>query len=177
MLAAHVDGHQAVTRCIQNLVDPPTRGALAEMRTLLLELRPIALEESELPDLLLQLSEAVTGRTGVPIDTTIERPCKMPTQVSIALYRIAQESLNNVMKHARASKVSVKLSGCKEGETVTLSVSDNGRGYDTQQVSSDRMGLKIIHERAQAIGADLAITSVPGEGTTVEVLWQSSVDK
>lgn len=151
-----------------------TRGALAEMRTLLLELRPIALEESELPDLLLQLSEAVTGRTGVPINTTIEKPCKIPTQVRIALYRIAQESLNNVMKHARASEVNVNLSGCSEGEVVSLSITDNGRGYDTNQVSSDRMGIKIIHERAQAIGAELDIRSEPGMGTRVEVFWRAS---
>ncbi|HET6443627.1 MAG TPA: two-component regulator propeller domain-containing protein, partial [candidate division Zixibacteria bacterium] len=151
-----------------------TRGALAEMRTLLLELRPIALEESELPDLLLQLSEAVTGRTGVPINTTIERPCPLPVQIRIALYRIAQESLNNVMKHARASVVDVKLSGCVEGDVVSLSVTDNGRGYDTDQVSQDRMGLKIINERAQAIGAELDINSQPGEGTRVEVRWRAS---
>jgi signal transduction histidine kinase len=154
-----------------------TRGALAEMRTLLLELRPIALEESELPDLLLQLSEAVTGRTGVPISTSIEKPCKLPTQVRIALYRIAQESLNNVMKHARASEVNVNLSGCSDGEVVSLSINDNGRGYDTDQVASDRMGLKIIHERAQAIGAQLVIHSEPGQGTKVEVFWRESSDE
>jgi signal transduction histidine kinase len=153
-----------------------TRGALAEMRTLLLELRPMALEESELPDLLLQLSEAVTGRTGIPIDANIERPCKLPMPVRIALYRIAQEALNNVMKHARASKVDLILNGCSDSEVVTLSILDNGRGYDTDHVPSDRMGLKIISERAQAIGADLEVTSQPGQGTRVYVYWRGSID-
>jgi signal transduction histidine kinase len=151
-----------------------TRGALAEMRTLLLELRPIALEESELPDLLFQLSEAVTGRTGIPINTTIERPCKLPKRVRIALYRISQEALNNVMKHARATEVDLSLHGCSDGEVVTLSVIDNGRGFDSDQVASDRMGLKIISERAQAIGAELVMHSRPGEGTKVEISWRAT---
>ncbi len=154
-----------------------TRGALAEMRTLLLELRPIALEESELPDLLLQLTEAVTGRTGIPISTSIESTCQLPTPISIAFYRIAQESLNNVMKHARASTVEVVLKGCADGEIVSMTVSDDGRGFDTASVSLDRMGLKIIRERAQAIEAELTITSAPGKGTRVKVTWKTSTEK
>lgn len=149
-----------------------TRGALAEMRTLLLELRPAALQESELPDLLFQLTEAVEGRTGIPIKTSIERPCRLPVQVRIALYRIAQESLNNVMKHARATEIEVSLNNCSDGRSVQLSVSDNGRGFDVDHVASDRMGLKIIRERAQAVGAELLITSKVNHGSEVTVIWE-----
>jgi signal transduction histidine kinase len=148
-----------------------TRGALAEMRTLLLELRPAALEESRLPDLLKQLSEAVTGRTGVPVRTQVKETCEIPVNVKVALYRIAQESLNNVMKHARASNVEVSLSGCSHGNGVLLSVEDDGRGFDLSGVPADRLGLKIIRERAQAIGASLSIETQPGQGTQVSVEW------
>jgi signal transduction histidine kinase len=154
-----------------------TRGALAEMRTLLLELRPMALEESELPDLLLQLSEAVTGRTGIPITTSIQRPCSLPTNVRIALYRIAQESLNNVMKHARATEVNLELAGCAPGKVLVLSVRDNGRGYDMDAVPSDRMGLTIISERAAAIGAELEMESEPGVGTSIHVYWRADEEE
>jgi len=75
-----------------------SRGAMAEMRTLLLELRPTALAEASLDDLLRQLGEAVTGRTGVPVTMTVEGRCALPEDVHVALYRIAQEALNNVAK-------------------------------------------------------------------------------
>jgi signal transduction histidine kinase len=86
-----------------------SRGALAEMRTLLLELRPTALVESSLDHLLQQLAEAVTGREGVPVKVTIEGQCQLSPDVHVALYRIAQEALNNVVKHAQASQVAVSL--------------------------------------------------------------------
>lgn len=148
-----------------------TRGALAEMRTLLLELRPSALEETSLPDLLNQLAEAVVGRTGVPVKTQIEPTCEIPTNVKVALYRIAQESLNNVMKHARASQVKINLCGCSDKKGVRLSVWDDGRGFDLDEVPPDRLGLAIIRERAQAIGADLSVESHLGQGSRISVKW------
>ena len=79
-----------------------SRGALAEMRTLLLELRPSVLADSDLGDLLRQLAEAVTGRTGMLVQVIVEIETELPVDVRIALYRIAQEALNNIVKHARA---------------------------------------------------------------------------
>jgi len=157
-----------------------TRGALAEMRTLLLELRPTALVESSLEGLLHQLAEAATGREGVPVTVTVEGKSVLPSDVHVALYRIAQEALNNVVKHARASQVAVRLrctSSASTGtdgegrETVELSVSDDGRGFDPRDVPSDRLGLGIMRERAQAIGATLTIESQPGGGTRIRVVW------
>jgi signal transduction histidine kinase len=163
------------------------RGALAEMRTLLLELRPAVLMDVHLGDLLRQLAEAVTGRTGVPVEVTIEgdgkpgqRTPALPAEVHIALYRIAQEALNNVVKHAGASQMSVRMhcSACDTGpgkprrQRVELSVCDNGTGFDPDRVPADCLGLGIIRERADAIGADLQIDSRPGEGTQVTVLWE-----
>ena len=86
-----------------------TRGALAEMRTLLLELRPAALAEAKLPDLLKQLGEAVTGRSRIPVEVVTEVSEELPTDVRLAFYRIAQEALNNVVKHSHANKAKVSL--------------------------------------------------------------------
>jgi len=86
-----------------------TRGALAEMRTLLLELRPSALVDAALNDLLRQLAESITGRARVPVAVELEGKCTLSPEVKIALYRIAQEALNNVAKHAGASQATVHL--------------------------------------------------------------------
>jgi nitrate/nitrite-specific signal transduction histidine kinase len=157
-----------------------SRGALAEMRTLLLELRPAALVEANLGDLLRQLGEAMTGRTGVPVTVAVEGRCALPSDVHVSLYRIAQEALNNVVKHSDASQVTVELrctsSSRKENEQqeecVELQVSDNGRGFDPKAIPHDRLGLGIIRERAQAIGATLEIESQPGLGTKVTICWK-----
>jgi signal transduction histidine kinase/streptogramin lyase len=153
-----------------------TRGALAEMRTLLLELRPSALEESSLSNLLGQLAEAVTGRTGIPVDVHIDETRELPVNVRIALYRIAQEALNNVVKHSRASRVAITLRDCCDGNGVILTVRDNGRGFDPDQVPAGRMGLGIIRERAVAINARLSLTSASGQGTAVKVAWQGDLN-
>lgn len=150
-----------------------TRGALAEMRTLLLELRPAALEEGNLPDLLQQLGEAVTGRSGIPV-VVKATAVQLPMNVRVALYRIAQESLNNVVKHARATEVMVHLDADTSGNVVQLRVQDNGRGFDFAAVPPGHLGLSIIRERAQAIGATLTVTSEPGQGTAITAVWSAN---
>ena len=158
------------------------RGALAEMRTLLLELRPATLTEASLGDLLRQLGEAVTGRTGVPVEVVVDCRHRLPSEVHVALYRIAQEALNNVVKHARARDVKVKLrcisdlpllqSELADGVSVELCISDDGCGFDLNNARSDHLGLGIMQERAQDIGAVLEIKSQPGRGTQVVVVWR-----
>jgi PAS domain S-box-containing protein len=146
-----------------------TRGALAEMRTLLLELRPATLTQTRLSDLIKQLCEAFIGRSRLPITLTIEGNCALPPEVQIAIYRIAQESLNNVFKYARATQVRVNL--FISPETVHFETCDNGIGFDMSTSKPTSLGLRIMRERAEAIGADFAITSRPGSGTCVEVTW------
>ncbi len=146
-----------------------TRGALAEMRTLLLELRPAALTEVGLGDLLRQLTEAVTGRARIPITLAVDGQCPMPPDVQIALYRIAQEALNNVAKHAAANQATVNLS-CTKDE-VKLRICDNGRGFEPSLISPTNLGLGIMRERAESIGASLIINSQIGKGTQVTVVW------
>jgi two-component system nitrate/nitrite sensor histidine kinase NarX len=149
-----------------------TRGALAEMRTLLLELRPAALTEAELGELLRQLAESMTGRTRVPVTVAVDGTCSVPPAVQSALYRLAQESLNNVAKHAGASAVMLNLYA--RPERVELCIRDNGQGFDPASVTADHFGLRIMQERADAIGATLAIESAPGRGTQVLVRWVGS---
>jgi signal transduction histidine kinase len=151
-----------------------TRGALAEMRTLLLELRPTVLTETALPDLLRQLSEAFTGRARVPVDLRVEGEGSLPTDVQIALYRVAQESLHNVAKHAGATRVDVRLIHHPGG--VQLSVEDDGRGFDPDAVPAGHLGVGIMRERAEAVGAAIEITSRPSAGTRVEVVWPAVAD-
>ncbi len=164
-----------------------TQGVMAEMRTLLLELRPTALVESSLGNLLRQLAEAATAREGIPVTVTVEGERALPSDVHVALYRLAQESLNNVSKHARANRVTISLrcppphpannpdtsiSQDGQDQAVELCVWDDGRGFDPDQVATGRMGLNIMRERVQAIGATLAIESQQGDGTKITVLWQ-----
>jgi PAS domain S-box-containing protein len=151
-----------------------TRGALAEMRTLLLELRPATLTQTRLNDLIKQLCEAFIGRSRLPITLTIEGECQLPPEVQIAFYRIAQESLNNVFKYARATQVDVKL--FLSSSSVQLVTCDNGIGFDVSTVKQTSLGMRIMRERAESIGADLHVSSSPGSGTCVEITWNKNPD-
>ena len=145
-------------------------GALAEMRTLLLELRPEAITGRSLGDLLRQLTEGLTARSDLPIVMTTVGDCQLSPEVQVAFYRIAQEALNNIIKHARANKVWVNLV-CSD-EEIGMQVRDDGSGFDTQLELPHKLGLKIIKDRVQEIGAELIIDSNPEEGTMVEVKWR-----
>ncbi len=143
------------------------RGALAEMRSMLLELRPNALLETALPQLLIQLGEALMGRTGMKCDVIIEGQFSLQPQQKIALYRIAQEALNNIFKHSRGTEVFIRLS--HNTRHIILQITDNGRGFDPKAVSPGRLGLDIMKERAAEIGAALTIISKPSGGTEITV--------
>jgi PAS domain S-box-containing protein len=146
-----------------------TRAALAEMRSMLLELRPAALVERKLGDLLRQLTDGMLGRTQMPVTTTVDGDCDLPPEVQIAFYRIAQEALNNIVKYSRAKEASVSLL-CEPGRTL-LSIRDDGRGFDSRETLPHQLGLGIMRERALDIGAELVIRTKPGRGTEVVVEW------
>jgi signal transduction histidine kinase len=147
------------------------RGALAEMRTLLFELRPTALEAAGLVTLLHYLGDALTGRTRIPVEVHAEAAAEgespPPPNVRVALYRIAQEAFNNIAKHARATQVAVTLH--RMPERIALTIQDNGRGFDLDSVSAARLGLGIMRERAEEIGAELAVETQAGQGTRIAV--------
>jgi signal transduction histidine kinase len=146
-----------------------TRGALAEMRTLLLELRPATLMEVNVEELLRQLTEAARGRARIPIDLQAEVTVPLPPDVKIAFYYVAQEALNNVAKHARATSAYVNLASHASG--ALLAVLDDGLGFDVAQVTPEHLGLAIMRERSESIGGELTIDSKPGEGTEISIRW------
>ena len=150
-----------------------TRGALAEMRTLLLELRPAALVETPFGQLLEQLAEATASRSTLKIDVHVDsddRP--LPAEVQIGLYRIAQEALNNTAKHAGATQAEVQFR--RRGLSAELRISDDGRGFDTSSTPPGHLGLSIMRERARAIGARLRLSSQVGVGTRIHVHWRGA---
>jgi len=147
-----------------------TRGALAEMRTLLLELRPAALVEVELSDLLRQLGEAFTGRSRIPIQVEVDSDIQIPPDVKVGLYRIAQEALNNVAKHAGASQVRLEVH--EHNKELEMSIVDNGRGFDPCCITSEHLGLKIMNERSKEIDVNLSVESQVGSGTKIVARWK-----
>ncbi len=158
-----------------------TRGALAEMRTMLLELRPTAVINTPLGDLLAQLTEAIASRSGLPFRLYIEQIPPLPENVQINFYRIAQEALNNVVKHAQARLVIVSLSATPLPRDsavgvvheVRLVIRDDGVGYSPGIEKSTHMGIGIMRERAAAIQARLTLESQPGHGTQVTLIGRT----
>jgi PAS domain S-box-containing protein len=147
-----------------------TRGAMAEMRALLAELRPSTLTDSSLSDLLRLLGNAFTGRTNVPVTVNLMGEFSIPAEAQITFYRVCQEALNNIAKHAKASQVEIDL---KQEETVIeMRIHDDGKGFDTNQsFPGGHYGLGMMRERAEAVGALLSITSQPGHGTELKISW------
>lgn len=164
-----------------------TRGALAEMRTLLLELRPIGLGDVGLADLLKQLAEGVSGRIRAQIKVSVDGEAILPTDVKLSFYRIAQEALNNVVKHSGADKVEIEIKSTTTSslrkpkrkafnqpvfsDSVSLVIRDNGCGFDPKSVMGEHLGLGIMQERASSSQAILSIRSKSGRGTEVSLRW------
>jgi PAS domain S-box-containing protein len=152
-----------------------TRGALAEMRGLLVELQPLKLSDSQLDDLVRLLGDALTGRTNIPVTMTVAGHAVLPSEVQIILYRVCQEALNNIAKHSGASQVLIHLQ--YDNGTVALSIRDDGCGFDPGQVPPGHYGLNIMQERAKAAGAALTIWSEPGQGAEVAVRWPVTLEE
>jgi signal transduction histidine kinase len=146
-----------------------TRGAVAEMHTLLRTLRPAALEETPLPELLRHLVEATIGRARIPIELVVTGQIELPPQTRVALYRIAQQALDNIFRHAKASQAEVSLQAWPD--FVELRIEDNGRGFDPSEVPPGRLGMKIMRERAEAVHALLDVQSTVGGGTRITVRY------
>jgi PAS domain S-box-containing protein len=146
-----------------------TRGAMAEMRALLAELRPSTLTDAELGDLLRLLGNAFTGRTNIPAKVTVVGQGVLPADVQVVIYRVCQEALNNVAKHASASRVEIDLKHEENG--LELSIRDDGQGFDPEHTTSGHYGLSMMQERAEGVGAQLSITSQPGHGTDLTIHW------
>ena len=139
------------------------------MRTLLLEMRPAALAQSSLRDLLGHLVDATEARTRIPVRLSVDDPPPTPPDVTVALFRIAQEAMNNVVRHSKAGAAWVELTG-RDG-LAQLVVGDDGCGFGSPEAGADRLGLRIMRERAEGVGATLDVASQAGRGTVVTARW------
>lgn len=145
-----------------------TQEALAEMRLLIYELRPPMLEKVGLVAALQDRLQAVEGRAGLKADFKVEGVDRLPARFEDGLYRIAQEALNNALKHARAQRITLHLR--QAGQRLTLEIADDGEGFDPSAAPTrGGMGISAMQERAERLGARLAINSREGGGTQVLV--------
>jgi signal transduction histidine kinase len=144
--------------------------ALAEMRLLIYELRPPVLEEDGLVAALQARLLAVEGRAGLQTRLKVEGEGRLPSDVEEGLYRIAQEALNNALKHAHARKITVCLRCTSQGGDVSLEIVDDGEGFDLKAARAEcGLGLSTMDDRATELGGRVLIASKPGEGTRVLV--------
>ncbi len=153
-----------------------TRGAQAELRALLVELRPSVLSDADLGELLQLLGNMFTGRMNIPVTVKITGEGSLPSEVQVVFYHLCEESLNNIAKHAGASQVDINLK-YKTGK-VELCIRDNGRGFDpSQPAPAGHYGLNMMRERSESVDADLTITSQAGHGTEILVSWKNAPKK
>lgn len=141
------------------------QGALAEMRGLLIELRPEALETTDLRDLLEHLARMTIARTKARVDVQHDLQHELLPDAKIVFYRVAQEALNNIFKHARATRVDIRL--YHDHSAVVLKIADNGLGFEVARRPAGHFGIDIMGERARSIGATLDVHSAVGQGTEV----------
>ena len=157
----------------ENLADlrETAQEALREIRLLIFELRPPILEEQGLVAAIQARLESVESRSGLKTAFEFEEALqhnRLPLDVEMGLYRIAQEALNNVMKHAEAQQVRVSLT--TQAEQIRLEIADNGQGFDPTEVAGrGRLGLHTMHERAALLGGQFSIGSQPDAGTRIMI--------
>ena len=155
----------------QELLEETTR----HLRNIMVELRPPGLDELGLLAALQEHALQVARRTEVAVKVSgVEPQPRLTPTGEIALFRIVQEALNNVVKHSQASEATISLQ--QNTNSITLSVADNGVGFDTTRkpiMGGYGMGTTTMRERADTIGAQLTLESAPGAGTriTVELSW------
>jgi signal transduction histidine kinase len=142
--------------------------ALKEMRLLVYQLRPLVLKREGLAGALQQRLDAVEKRAGVDARLLVGGTIELPASAEEELYRIAQEALNNALKHGAPASVTVRI--CADERGVVLEVSDDGRGFDLGSIGAEGgMGLVSMRERTEKLGGKLDVKSAPGAGTSVFV--------
>jgi signal transduction histidine kinase len=123
------------------------------------------------------LGNAFTGRTNIPATVTVAGEGVLPAEAQVAIYRICQEALNNIVKHAGASKVEINLKH-DDGTAIELSIHDNGQGFDPEQtILPGHYGLSMMRERAKEVGAELLIASQPDQGSELTIRWKATKQK
>jgi signal transduction histidine kinase len=171
-LEKHGHDHESEVKYLHELEKTASQ-ALGELRLLISDLRPPQLDDMGLAAALRWMLNRFNQHSEIKIDLEITgNPVSLPPEIETTLFRIAQEGLNNIAKHAEASQACLKLDF---GESITLKVCDNGKGFDPEVVlepgtARTAWGLLGIQERASLIDAELSLDSAPGEGTTLTLL-------
>jgi len=149
------------------LIEEMASVAQSEMRALLLHLRPVHLEGRRLTDGLRDLVRELQAKVPIEIATDFDEDLALPMGFEDHLFRIAQEALSNTLRHAKASRLSLSLK--KHGETIHLSIRDNGVGFDLGVQKQASYGLKSMQERVSELGGAIQIVSAPGKGTRIDI--------
>jgi signal transduction histidine kinase len=147
-----------------------TQDALREMRLLIFELRQPVLKKAGLAGALQARLEAVQQRAGLATELEVEGTVQLPPEMEAGLYRLAQEALNNTLRHAQARHVLVSLR--QRNGSLTLEIADDGRGFDpiaARHVTPGGLGLRGMEERVARLGGTLTVDSSPGQGTRIRV--------
>ena len=155
-------------RSIENL-RRLTKGALAEMRTLLAELRPANVTDSDLGDLLRELGIGLSGRTAIQVVVTIKDRFTLPPEVQLAFYHVCRETLNDIAVHANNSRVEIKLE--QMADILELCLCCDGPGFDPEWAFLNQPGLMLMNSRAKAENMQLTTTTHPQLGGEVTLQW------
>jgi signal transduction histidine kinase len=141
---------------------------LKEMRLMLYEFRPASLEAGGLAKALEERLQTVEHRAGIETSMSIDGNIDLPPQMEQEIYQIAIEGLNNSLKHAEASVISISLH--KDAENIYLVIQDDGRGFDqTSPRPAGGMGMDSMRERARILGGELSVVSAPGAGVMIQL--------
>jgi signal transduction histidine kinase len=145
-----------------------SQSALADLRLLIFELRPPLLDQAGLAGALRARLESVEARAGFKTEIEVQAERSLPAIVEAELYAVALEALNNVLKHARADQVTVKLA--YDEQRCCLTIRDDGLGFDPEIANNGGgFGLQTMRERVERIGGTMTLDTSPGRGTTVSV--------
>jgi len=175
LLARQVEGKAEAREALERSLDLTGR-ALETIRATVRGLRPAVLDDLGLVPAIESLAEEFSGRTGVAVDCDARLDGDLPPEVEVALYRIFQEALTNVARHAEARHVRASLR--RDGAEVVLVVLDDGRGFDPAKLAKageGRAGLAGMRERLLGLGGRLDVKAAPGEGVTLEARMPAEV--
>lgn len=140
---------------------------LAEMRALIFELRPESLKTDGLAAALSKQADAVRKRHHIDVQTDLcDEPEQVPLEIKEALYRIVQEGMHNIVKHAHATRIDLKLN-CDQANVIALEIVDNGVGFDSQATFPGHLGLRSMRERVMRLGGAFSVHSEPAKGTRI----------
>lgn len=164
------EAKKMLSRTLEN-----TKSGLTETRRALIDLRSSELETFGLTQAVKNVVESAADRSGFKTEFHLEKEMDMlPEDVTHCLYRCTQEAVENILRHANASEVAVSL--VSEADTVVLSISDNGKGFDPQQLGREHLGTRGMRERVEMLGGTIKIKSKLNEGTTITTVLKKNND-